>query len=84
MEISFHIDAWADYLYFQKNDTKILEKINELIKDITRSPFTGIGKPEGLKYDLSGYWSRRINHEHRLIYTIKGKTVYILQCRYHY
>lgn len=67
-----------------KKRYKNSRKINELIKDIARSPFTGIGKPEGLKYNLSGYWSRRINHEHRLIYTIKGKTVYILQCRYHY
>lgn len=84
MEISFHTDAWADYLHFQKNDIKILEKLNELIKDISRSPFTGLGKPENLKYDLSGYWSRRINHEHRLVYTVKDKKIYILQCRYHY
>lgn len=84
MEILFHIDAWADYLHFQKNDIKILEKINELIKDISRSSFTGLGKPENLKYDLSGYWSRRINHEHRFVYTVKDKKIYILQCRYHY
>ncbi|MFY9589802.1 Txe/YoeB family addiction module toxin [Rickettsia endosymbiont of Halotydeus destructor] len=84
MEILFHQDAWEDYQYFQKNDIKIIEKINQLIKDITKSPFLGIGKPEALKYNLSGNWSRRINHEHRLVYTIKNKTVYILQCRYHY
>ncbi|MGI4752755.1 MAG: Txe/YoeB family addiction module toxin [Janthinobacterium lividum] len=55
-----------------------------MIKDISRSSFTGLGKPENLKYDLSGYWSRRINHEHRLVYTVKDKKIYILQCRYHY
>ena len=84
MDILFHTDAWDDYQYFQENDIKTLEKINKLIKDISRSPFLGIGKPEALKHSLSGFWSRRINQEHRLIYTIKDNTIYILQCRYHY
>ncbi|WP_417905372.1 Txe/YoeB family addiction module toxin [Candidatus Tisiphia endosymbiont of Micropterix aruncella] len=84
MKVLFHNDAWEDYLYFQKNDIKILEKINQLIKDISRSPFSGIGKPEPLKFSLSGYWSRRINQEHRLVYTTKDNTIYIVQCKYHY
>lgn len=84
MKVLFHNDAWEDYLYFQKNDIKILEKINQLIKDISRSPFSGIGKPEPLKFSLSGYWSRRINQEHRLVYATKDNTIYILQCKYHY
>ena len=84
MKTCFHTHAFEDYLYFQELDKKILERINVLIKDIQRSPYAGIGKPEPLKYNLSGTWSRRINHEHRLVYTIKDNTVYILQCRYHY
>jgi toxin YoeB len=84
MDILFHQDAWEDYQYFQERDMEKLEKINRLIKDIARSPFTGIGKPEPLKHRLSGFWSRRIDHEHRLIYQIKDHTIYISQCRYHY
>lgn len=86
MDILFHNDAWDDYQYFQEKDTKIVEKINKLIKDISRSPFSGIGKPEPLKYGLSGCWSRRINQEHRLIYQIikDQKQIVIVQCRYHY
>jgi toxin YoeB len=80
----FHKNAWEDYQYFQEHDQKILEKINRLIKDIIRTPFDGIGKPESLKHTLSGFWSRRINQEHRLVYTVKNNDIYILQCRYHY
>ncbi len=68
----------------QKVDRKILKRINQLIKDIQRSPFEGVGKPEPLKFDLSGLWSRRINQEHRLIYQVQDKYIVIVQCRYHY
>ncbi len=84
MKINFHENAWSDYLYWQKNDKKILKRINKLIKEISRAPFEGIGKPEALKHTLSGYWSRRINDEHRIVYTVKNKTIIIIQCRYHY
>lgn len=84
MNILFLEDAWQDYLYWQKTDQKILKRINELIKDIQRSPFSGIGKPEGLKFNMSGLWSRRIDQEHRLIYQIKDDSIIIVQCRYHY
>ena len=77
-------DAWQDYLYWQKIDKKILKRINQLIKDIQRNPFTGLGKPEPLKFDMSGLWSRRINQEHRLIYQVKDEYIVIVQCRYHY
>jgi toxin YoeB len=76
--------AWNSYLYWQLNDKKMLKRINDLIKDIKRNPFEGIGKPEPLKYELVGAWSRRINDEHRLIYQIKDNQIFILQCRYHY
>ncbi len=84
MKINFHESAWSDYLYWQKNDKKNLRRINKLIKEISRTPFEGIGKPEALKHTLSGYWSRRINDEHRIVYTVKNKTIIIIQCRYHY
>jgi toxin YoeB len=84
MNILFHQDAWKDYQYFQERDVKEVENINKLIKDVARSPFIGIGKPEPLKYSLAGFWSRRIDHEHRLVYQIRGDTIYIAQCRYHY
>ena len=77
-------DAWDDYLYWQQNDKKTLKRINLLIKDIKRQPFEGIGKPEPLKHNWSGYWSRRINGEHRLVYKIESKQVMIAQCRFHY
>ena len=83
-KIVWHLDAWEDYLFWQKNDKKILRKINELIKEIIREPFSGIGKPEPLKHALEGHWSRRINQEHRLIYRVTDDAVYIAQCRYHY
>jgi toxin YoeB len=84
MKISFQDDGWEDYLYWQQQDKKILKRINTLLKDISRQPFEGIGKPEPLKYTLSGYWSRRINDEHRLVYTVKNKQIIVIQCRYHY
>lgn len=84
MDIYFHKNAFEDYLFFQKNDRKNLERINKLLKDIAREPFSGIGKPEALKHNLSGFWSRRISNEHRLVYTLKDRGIYILQCRYHY
>jgi len=76
--------AWESYLYWQMTDKRILKKINELIKDIQRTPFAGLGKPEPLKFELAGKWSRRINDEHRLVYQIKEGEIIILQCRYHY
>ena len=80
--------AWQDYLQWQQEDEKILAAINDLIKDIKRDPFRGIGKPEPLKHDLRGWWSRRITGEHRLVYRLQGKDdgqqLVIAQCRYHY
>lgn len=84
MNIQFSSKAWDDYVYWQQIDKKILKKINELIKDISRSPYEGIGKPEPLKHALSGFWSRRITDEHRLIYRVEGAVLYIAQARYHY
>jgi len=84
MNIKFTINAWEDYCYWQSIDKKIVKKINELIKDIQQNPFGGIGKPEALKYDLSGYWSRRIDREHRLIYQVIKTDLLIYSCRYHY
>jgi toxin YoeB len=77
-------DAWEDYLYWQKNDKSILKKINILIKESMRTPFEGTGKPEALKENLAGFWSRRINLEHRLVYKVEDEAIFILQCRYHY
>lgn len=84
MKLIFSENAWEDYLYWQKTDKKILKRINSLIKEIQRSPFEGIGKPEPLKHALSGYWSRRINNEHRIVYTVAEDSLYIAQLRYHY
>jgi toxin YoeB len=84
MELVWQTKAWEDYLYWQQQDKKILFRINELIKDTSRSPFKGIGKPEPLKGDLSGCWSRRITDEHRLVYAIREKRLHFLQCRFHY
>jgi len=84
MEIIFLDQAWEDYLYWQGQDKKTLKKINNLIKDISRTPFDGIGSPEPLKHALSGYWSRRITLEHRLVYRIENDQIRIIQCRYHY
>ena len=82
--ISWHQKAWDDYLYWQQNDKRVLKRVNALIKDIERNPFDGIGKPEQLKYEWSGFWSRRINDEHRLVYTYQDGNIIIAQCRYHY
>jgi toxin YoeB len=76
--------GWADYLYWQETDVKILRRINELFRDTMRAPFQGIGKPEPLKGKLAGWWSRRINQEHRLVYKVEKDMLVILQCRYHY
>ena len=77
-------EAWEDYLYWQTQDKKMLKRINQLIKDIKRNPFEGIGKPEPLTGNLTGFWSRRINDKDRLVYKIDEENVYILACRYHY
>lgn len=84
MRVIFSEQSWADYLYWQQNDKKMLKRINELIKDIKRSPFAGIGKPEPLKHNLSGFWSRRMDTEHRLVYQVTENDLLIASCRYHY
>lgn len=84
MEIVFLEQGWEDYLYWQDKDKKILKKINSLLKDIARDPFNGIGSPEPLKHELSGYWSRRITLEHRIVYRVHQGQIRVLQCRYHY
>lgn len=83
MKVVFDEDAWADYLWWQAQDRKILKRINSLIEDIARNGNEGIGKPESLKY-LRGFWSRRINDEHRLVYKVAGDEIQIAACRYHY
>jgi toxin YoeB len=82
--ISFERQGWADYLYWQATDKSKLKRINQLIRDIERDPFEGIGKPEPLRNNLAGLWSRRIDGEHRLVYSVEGENVVILQCRHHY
>jgi len=84
VKLSWAENAWEDYLYWQQSDVKVLQRINGLIKEIKRDPFKGIGKPEPLKHDWKGYWSRRINREHRIVYKVSQETVYIAACRYHY
>jgi len=84
MKHSFVDESWEDYLYWQQTNKNILKRINELIKDIKRTPFVGIGKPEPLKHKYKGCWSRRIDGEHRLIYQIKTNELIILKCRFHY
>jgi len=84
LRLIFAYHAWQDYLYWQKTDKKILKRINTLIKEIKRSPFEGMGKPEPLKHALSGYWSRRINDEHRIVYKVISDDIYLAQMRYHY
>ncbi|MCA1752813.1 MAG: Txe/YoeB family addiction module toxin [Cryomorphaceae bacterium] len=84
MKVTFMDQAWDDYLYWQSHDKKVLRKINELLKAIARDPFQGPGSPEPLKHNLSGYWSRRITLEHRLVYRMQGDEVRVLQCRFHY
>jgi toxin YoeB len=82
--LSWAETAWEDYLYWQQTDKKVLKRINTLIKEVKRQPFNGIGDPEPLKHNWSGYWSRRIDREHRLVYKITDNTLTIAQCRYHY
>jgi len=84
MNLTFAPKAWDCYLYWQKTDKAIVKRINVLIKDIQRSPFQGIGKPEPLKHALSGFWSRRINDEHRIVYKVAEDNILIAQLRYHY
>lgn len=84
MTLTFSSKAWDEYLYWQKTDKAILKRVNALIKAVQREPFAGIGKPEPLKHGLSGYWSRRINDEHRLVYKVLDDQILIAQLRYHY
>ncbi len=82
--LSWTDEAWENYLYWQTQDKKTLKRINKLINDVKRSPFEGIGKPEPLKENLAGFWSRRIDDTNRLVYTVDDQTITILSCRYHY
>ena len=84
MKLTFSTTAWDNYLYWQQTDKKIVRRINALIKDISRSPHEGIGKPEPLKHGLAGYWSRRITDEHRIVYKFQDDTIFVAQLRYHY
>ena len=84
MDLVFAPEAWEDYLYWQRTDAKIISRINLLLKEITRNPYTGVGKPEPLKHALQGYWSRRINSEHHIVYRKSGDQILIAQLRYHY
>jgi toxin YoeB len=84
MKYIFVDESWEDYLYWQKNDKRMLNKINQLLKDISRTPFSGLGKPEPLKYKYQGFWSRRIDDEHRLIYRVTNDEIHIAKCRFHY
>lgn len=84
MKFIFVEESWEDYVYWQKTDKIKLKRINELLRDIASTPFHGIGKPEPLKYKYSGFWSRRIDEEHRLIYRVKEDEILIAKCRFHY
>jgi toxin YoeB len=89
LNFEFTAHAWEDFEYWLDNDQEVLSKLKDLLNDIKRNPFQGLGKPEPLKYDLKGYWSRRITGEHRLVYKVEGKKgqnqkCYIVQCKYHY
>jgi toxin YoeB len=84
MKLIFSTHAWDDYMYWRPFDRKILRKINELIKEIERNPFSGKGKPEPLRGDIKGYWCRRITIEHRLVYRVMDDSIWIVSCRYHY
>ncbi len=84
MKLAFTESAWSDYLWFQRRQQKLLKRINALISEILRHPFSGTGKPEALKGELSGYWSRRINAEHRLVYSVEDDAALIISCRFHY
>ena len=84
MKYIFVDESWEDYLYWQNTDKKKLKRINKLLKDIARNPFDGIGKPEPLKHKYAGFWSRRIDSEHRLVYQYKDEKILIAKCRFHY
>jgi toxin YoeB len=84
VKLIFADQAWDDYLYWQKHDRRMVDRINNLIREIQREPFSGIGKPEPLKHALAGFWSRRITDEHRLVYKINGDSLLLAQLRYHY
>ncbi len=84
MKYTFVDESWDDYLYWQKTDKKMVARSNELLKEISRNPFLGLGKPEPLKYKYKGFWSRRINEEHRLIYKVTESEILIAKCRFHY
>jgi len=84
MKLIWSDKSWEEYLSWQLTDKKVLKKINSLIKDIKREPFEGIGKPEPLKYELQGCWSRRVTDEHRLVYEVEDDALYIVSCKYHY
>ena len=84
MKLIFADEAWEDYLYWQKQDRRRVDRINKLIRETQREPFSGVGKPEPLKHALAGFWSRRINEEHRMVYKIEGDALLLAQLRYHY
>ena len=84
MKLIFAGEAWEDYLYWQKQDRRTVDRINKLIRETQREPFSGVGKPEPLKHALTGFWSRRINEEHRMVYKIEGDALLLAQLRYHY
>lgn len=84
MKLVFAEEAWEDYLYWQKQDRKMVDRINKLIRETEREPFSGVGKPEPLKHAFSGFWSRRITDEHRMVYRVEGKELQIAQLRFHY
>ena len=84
MKLKWADEAWEDYLWWHKHDRRLYERVNKLIEEIRKDPFRGIGKPEPLRHGWSGYWSRRITEEHRLVYKVAGKTAHIISCRYHY
>ena len=82
--LAWTVGAWSDYLYWQRQDKRTLRRINRLVEDVLRSPFSGVGRPEALKANLSGLWSRRIDERHRLVYAVEDQRVTIVSCRYHY
>ena len=84
MKLIFAEEAWEDYLYWQKQDRRMVERINKLIRETQREPFNGVGKPEALKHALSVFWSRRITDEHRMVYRVEGDELLIAQLRFHY
>ena len=84
MKLTFFDRAWNDYIYWQQTDRKMLGKINQLLKDISRTPYAGEGEPEPMKHQFAGCWSRRIDRENRLVYRVEDGLIYVMQCRFHY